>query len=352
MLESVDLSMTLSKKAAKPILSDMEDRLFELTELVFERKAPVIVVLEGWDAAGKGTTIRKLTERLDARGFKVLSTQAPRSHELRKPWLWRFWMNIPRYGQIAVFDRSWYGRVLVERVEGLTPLPAWIRAYEEINDFERTLTNDGTVILKFWLHISKEEQLRRFIELTSNSQTAWQVTAEDWEHHRKYDEYVAAVRDMVANTNTDWAPWTIVPATDRDARLYVVFRSLIERLEDALKLERAGWPELATLARLSDSEVLEKTKIKEKKKDKNKAKGPDTSPDKGKDKKKEKKEKKLKLADELELAELHDTDVDTNGEADTELASAEPMPVSVPATSTPGANGDIKKKAKKNKQNS
>ncbi len=153
---------------------------------------------------------------MDARGYKVLATQAPRTHEMQKPWLWRFWMNLPRYGQIAIFDRSWYGRVLVERVRGLTPMPEWIAAYEEINQFERTLADDGTIFLKFWLHISRREQLRRFMLLTQEPATAWQVTAEDWENHRLYDEYVAAVRDMLASTNKPCAPWAVVDATDRE----------------------------------------------------------------------------------------------------------------------------------------
>ena len=220
----------------------MLDRIFELSELVYEQKRPAIIVFEGWDAAGKGTTIRTLTTPLDARGFKVLSTQAARTHEKQKPWLWRFWMNIPRHGQIAIFDRSWYGRVLVERVEGLTPVPEWIAAYEEINQFERTLADDGTIFMKFWLHISKEEQLRRFMALSQDPATFWQVTAEDWEHHRKYDEYLAAVRDMLASTNTPYAPWTLTPATDREYRLYTVFRTIIERLEEGMGVEHTRWP--------------------------------------------------------------------------------------------------------------
>lgn len=242
MLDKIDLSLAISKKAFRSVQNDMLDRIFELSELIYEQKRPVVIVFEGWDAAGKGTTIRTLTERLDARGYKVLPTQAARTHEKQKPWLWRFWMSIPRYGQIAIYDRSWYGRVLVERVEGLTPVPEWIAAYEEINQFERTLADDGTVFLKFWLHISKQEQLSRFIDLTQHPETAWQVTAEDWEHHRKYDEYMAAVRDMLANTNTSYAPWTIVPSTDREYRLYTVCRAIIARLEEALSLEATRWP--------------------------------------------------------------------------------------------------------------
>jgi polyphosphate kinase 2 (PPK2 family) len=243
MLDTIDLSSALAKQAFKPLRREMLARIFELSEMVYERKRPVIIVFEGWDAAGKGTTIRTLTQQLDARGYKVLPTQAARTHEKQKPWLWRFWMNIPRYGQIAIFDRSWYGRVLVERVEGLTPMPEWIAAYEEINQFERTLADDGTVFIKFWLHISKEEQLRRFLDLSTQPETAWQVAAEDWEHHRKYDEYLAAVRDMLASTNTPYAPWTVVPSTDRDYRLYTVFRTIIARLEAALDLPLTDWEE-------------------------------------------------------------------------------------------------------------
>ena len=243
MLDTIDLSSALAKQAFKPLRREMLRRIFELSEMVYERKRPVIIVFEGWDAAGKGTTIRTLTQQLDARGYKVLPTQAARTHEKQKPWLWRFWMNIPRYGQIAIFDRSWYGRVLVERVEGLTPIPEWIAAYEEINQFERTLADDGTVFIKFWLHISREEQLRRFLDLSTQPETAWQVAAEDWEHHRKYDEYLAAVRDMLASTHTPYAPWTVVPSTDRDYRLYTVFRTIIARLEAALDLPLTDWEE-------------------------------------------------------------------------------------------------------------
>ena len=252
MLDQLDLTLTLSKKAYKPIHALQMARLLELERLIYERKRPVIIVFEGWDAAGKGTTIRALTERLDPRGFKVLPTNAPRTHERQKPWLWRFWMQLPRHGQIAIFDRSWYGRVLIERVEGLTPIPDWIRAYEEINGFERTLADDQTIFVKYWLHISKAEQLRRFLYLSQQPELAWQVAAEDWEHHRKYDEYLAAVQDMLANTNTAVAPWAIIPATDAHYRTYEVFRTLIERLENALAVEPMTWPDLDKLEKQAD----------------------------------------------------------------------------------------------------
>lgn len=268
MLDQIDLTLSLSKKAYKQLHTLQMARLLELERLIYERKRPVILVFEGWDAAGKGTTIRTLTEPLDPRGFKVLPTNAPRTHEQQKPWLWRFWMQLPRHGQIAIFDRSWYGRVLVERVEGLTPIPDWIRAYEEINGFERTLADDQTVIIKFWLQISKAEQLRRFLYLSQQPELAWQVAAEDWEHHRKYDEYLAAVQDMLANTHTAIAPWAVIPATDTHYRSYLVFRTIIERLEQALAVEPMPWPDLAELEQAADGKAQKKGKSDKHKKDK------------------------------------------------------------------------------------
>lgn len=263
MLEQADLTFTLTKKAYKQILPLQMERLLDLERRIYEQKRPVIIVFEGWDAAGKGTTIRALTEPLDPRGFKVLPTNAPRTHEQQKPWLWRFWMQIPRHGQIAIFDRSWYGRVLIERVEGLTPIPDWIRAYEEINAFERTLADDQTIFIKFWLHISKAEQLRRFLYLSQQPDLAWHVAAEDWEHHRKYDEYLAAVRDMLANTSSAIAPWSVIPATDANYRTYQVFRTLIERLEAGLGIEPMTWPDVAEFGEAAVvAEAKKKTKAK------------------------------------------------------------------------------------------
>lgn len=244
LLKEVDLSPKLSKRAYKLMRRQLRQRLYELEQAAFEAHLPSIIIFEGWDAAGKGTSIRELTTRLDPRGFKVLSTQAPRTHETRLPWLWRFWMNIPRRGQMAIFDRSWYGRVLVERVEQFTPIPEWIRAYEEINTFERTLADDGVVFVKLWLHISRPEQLRRFIVLHRNPHTAWQVAAEDWEHHRKYAEYEAAVNDMLASTHTPHAPWTVTPAHDPQYRSYHVYQTVITALEKALNLPLTAWPSL------------------------------------------------------------------------------------------------------------
>ncbi|MEZ4718220.1 MAG: hypothetical protein R2851_19310 [Caldilineaceae bacterium] len=279
MLDEVDLSLALPKRAAKQAIAAQMDRLYELQRTVFDRKLPVVILFEGWDAAGKGTVIRALTERLDPRGFKVLSTQAPRTHEQQKPWLWRFWMEIPRRGQIAIFDRSWYGRVVIERVEGLTPIPDWIRAYEEINGFERTLADDGTIFCKFWLHIDRAEQLRRFILLTEDPATAWQVTAEDWARHQKYDEYAAALL-------TCWpapaptSPWDVVPSTDINYKTWHVFATIIRRLETALGEAPASLPTYAELAAPGKGE---KTSKKRRKRAQTAAKGSETGDDRDDD---------------------------------------------------------------------
>jgi polyphosphate kinase 2 (PPK2 family) len=150
------------------------------------------------------------------------------------PWLWRFWLKIPNYGEMAIFDRSWYGRLLVERVEALTPEEEWRKGYRDISDFERTLADDGTIIVKFFFHIAKEEQERRFKRLERDPLEAWHVQPEDWEHHRKYDQYLRAIEEMLERTDTEWGPWTIVEATDRRWARAKVFRVTIQRLEEAL----------------------------------------------------------------------------------------------------------------------
>jgi polyphosphate kinase 2 (PPK2 family) len=244
MLDKLDLSAKISDTAYEKIHRYQRTRLYELEQIVVEARLPLVILFEGWDTAGKSSTVQSLTRRLDPRHFKVYPIQAPRTSETMRPWLWRFWVKIPSYGEMAIFDRSWYGRVLVERVRKLTVMSNWLRAYEEINNFERLLVDDGMIFIKFWLHISKEEQLRRFIRLTQDPEQAWQITAEDWENHRQYDEYLAAVRDMLANTHTDTAPWSVVAATDRNYRLCHVYKEIIETLERALQVEPTRWESL------------------------------------------------------------------------------------------------------------
>jgi len=235
MLEKVDLSKKLPKKAYKARMPQLRDRLYDLQKACWDADIPSVILFEGWDAAGKGTSINKLTQRLDPRGFKLHAIQAPRTYETHMPWLWRFWLKLPNYGEMAIFDRSWYGRVLVERVEDLTPEEEWRKAYQDIVDFERTIADDGYVIVKFFLHISKKEQKKRFKKLEKDPLESWHVQPEDWEHHRNYDQYVLAIEEMLERTETEWGPWTIVEATDRRWARVKIFETIIHRIEWALE---------------------------------------------------------------------------------------------------------------------
>ncbi len=243
MLEKVDLTQKLSKEEYKRALPYLQRRLYDLQKACWDHGIASILVFEGWDAAGKGSTISTLTSRLDPRGFKLYPIQAPRTYELNHPWLWRFWLKIPARGEMAIFDRSWYGRVLVERVEELTPESEWRKAYRDITEFERMLADDGTVILKFWLHISKEEQKRRFKMLEKDPLESWHVTPEDWEHHRKYDRYLVAVEEMLERTDTEWGPWIIVEATSRWFARKKVYDTIILTLERQLGKDAPPLPE-------------------------------------------------------------------------------------------------------------
>jgi polyphosphate kinase 2 (PPK2 family) len=243
MLEKVDLGVVLSKEEYKALIPRLQRRLYDLEKACWDAKIPSIIVFEGWDAAGKGTSINLLTSRLDPRGFKLYPIQAPRTFETHLPWLWRFWLKTPNYGEMAIYDRSWYGRVLVERVEGLTPVRDWRKGYRDIVGFERTLADDGYVIVKFFLHISKKEQKRRFKKLGLDPLTSWHVQPEDWEHHRKYNEYVLAIEEMLERTDTEWGPWTIVEATDRRWARAKIFQTIIRSLEGALTERGFDLPE-------------------------------------------------------------------------------------------------------------
>jgi polyphosphate kinase 2 (PPK2 family) len=234
MLEKIDLNRSLPKEKYNTVKPHLQRRLYDLEKACWDAKIPTIIVFEGWDAAGKGTAINLLTSRLDPRGFKLYPIQAPRTFETHLPWLWRFWSKIPNYGEMAIFDRSWYGRLLVERVEGLTPVAEWRKGYRDIVDFEHTLADDGCVIVKFFLHISKKEQKRRFKELEKDPLKGWHVQPEDWEHHHKYADYVLAIEEMLERTDTEWGPWTIVEATDRRWARVKIFQTIIRRLEEAL----------------------------------------------------------------------------------------------------------------------
>jgi AMP-polyphosphate phosphotransferase len=258
MLETVELNRKLLKSEYKAKIADLRARLYDLQKACWDAAIPTVIVFEGWDAAGKGTAINLLTQRLDPRGFKLHAIQGARTVEKQMPWLWRFWQRLPNYGEMAIFDRSWYGRVLVERLEGLTPEPEWRQAYQNIVDFERTLADGGTIVIKLFFHISREEQHRRFKKLEKDPLESWHIQPEDWEHHRKYGEYLQATEEMLERTDTEWGPWTIVEATDRYWARAKVFETIVTRLEEALV--RRGKPLPAppsTLAkvRLPDSAV-------------------------------------------------------------------------------------------------
>lgn len=234
MLEKVDLSLKVRKKEYKKRITGLQDRLYRLQKATWDANLPVVIIFEGWDAAGKGTSIQTLTARLDPRGFKLYPIREARTYEKKRPWLWRYWLKTPARGEIAIFDRSWYGRVLVERVEGFVPDIDWRRGYRDIVDFEHALADDSTLIIKFFLHISRKEQKKRFKRLLQDPLSAWKVEPEDWEHHAKYDEYVLAIEEMLERTDTEWGPWTIVEATDRRHTRLKIFKTIVTRLEDRL----------------------------------------------------------------------------------------------------------------------
>lgn len=234
LLNRLDLSLKLPKKAYEKDLEKYQGKLNLLTRHKNFRKMSVVVVFEGFDAAGKGSAIRRITGALDARYYRVVPTAAPTDEERAQPYLWRFWRHVPRRGHLAVFDRSWYGRVLVERVEGFCSGADWKRAYSEIDDFEEQLVRNRTLVIKFWLHISKDEQLRRFKEREQVSFKRYKITPEDWRNREKWDEYEAAVCDMIDRTGTEIAPWTLVESDDKQFARIKVLKTLCDRIEAEL----------------------------------------------------------------------------------------------------------------------
>ena len=212
MLETMDLSRKMSRARYVEEVSRRQIQLRELGYQVYRQKHPVIIAFEGWDAAGKGGAIRRLTERLDPRGIHVWPIGPPQPDEQGRHYLYRFWERLPEPGTIAIFDRSWYGRVLVERVEGLIPKSDWKRAYGEIKEFERMLVDDGVRLVKLFLHIPPEEQLQRFAERLSNPYKRWKLTESDLRNHRRWDDYSDAIEDMFDHTSPKFAPWNAIYA--------------------------------------------------------------------------------------------------------------------------------------------
>ena len=235
LINSLNLKQALSKKKYESELEVLEGRLNLLARDPRFNSRSLIAVFEGNDAAGKGGAIRRITGALDARWYDIVPVAAPNEEERAHTYLWRFWRNLPRRGRIVIFDRSWYGRVLVERVEGFCSEADWMRAYSEINDFENQMHRNGTIVLKFWLAISAEEQLKRFKEREKTRFKRFKITPEDWRNRDKWDEYEMAVCDMVDRTSTEIAPWTLVEANDKYFARIKVMRTLCDRLEAELK---------------------------------------------------------------------------------------------------------------------
>ncbi len=234
-LTALDLSQRLDKEDYRERLAKWQGKLAQLTRMPEFKSRALVVVFEGSDAAGKGGAIRRITGALDARYYRVIPTAAPTEEEKAQPYLWRFWRHVPPHGTVGIFDRSWYGRVLVERVEGFCSPEDWQRAYGEINDFEEQMTDSGIVVVKFWLAIGADEQLRRFHEREQKRFKRFKITAEDWRNREKWADYEAAVCDMVERTSTDIAPWTLVESNDKYFARIKVLKTLCKRLEAVLE---------------------------------------------------------------------------------------------------------------------
>ncbi|MDH4285428.1 MAG: polyphosphate:AMP phosphotransferase, partial [Gallionellaceae bacterium] len=237
-LHTLDLGQKLEKKKYQGELEKYQGKLALLTRDPGFKNITVIVVFEGNDAAGKGGSIRRITGALDARQYQVVPVAAPTEEERAQPYLWRFWRHIPRKGRLTIFDRSWYGRLLVERVEGFCSNADWMRAYGEINDFEAQLARHNIVLVKFWLSISKNEQLKRFNERKKIGFKRFKITEEDWRNRKKWGEYEQAVCDMVDRTSTEIAPWTLVEANDKSFARIKILKTLCQRIEKAM--QKAG----------------------------------------------------------------------------------------------------------------
>jgi polyphosphate kinase 2 (PPK2 family) len=237
-IRALKLDQPMAKSTYKGELSEAQEKLNALSRDPKFKSIAVVAVFEGNDAAGKGGAIQRVTSALDARVYRTISIAAPTEEEAARPYLWRFWRHIPRRGHLTLFDRSWYGRVLVERVEGFASEPDWMRAYSEINDFEQSLVRHRIVVVKFWLAISKEEQLRRFRERQKVSFKRFKITPEDWRNRKKWGAYESAVCDMVDRTSTRIAPWTLVEANNKYHARIKVLKTLHRAIGGAL--EEAG----------------------------------------------------------------------------------------------------------------
>ena len=235
-LSEIALEQTVEEKEYKLKLKHLQSRLQDLHNRLYRMKVPVVILFEGWDAAGKGGNIKRITQALDPRGFEVHPIASPEPHEKARHYLWRFWTRLPKTGHIAIFDRSWYGRVMVERLEGFCSENDWKRAYNEINEFEKELHDWGAVVIKFWVQIDKDTQLKRFEDRRDTPEKRWKITDEDWRNREKWDQYEVAVDEMIEKTSTTYAPWHILESVDkkyaRVKALEIIIKEIQKRLKD------------------------------------------------------------------------------------------------------------------------
>lgn len=227
----MDLTKKLEKEIYKKQLKALQYEMLNAQQFLFNNKIGLIIAFEGMDAAGKGGAIKRLTERIDPRGLMVWPISAPQPHEMRYHYLQRFWRKLPQHGQIAIFDRSWYGRVLVERIEGFAEEAEWKRAYKEISDFEKQLTDEDYIMIKFWIHIDSDEQLKRFNERAADPYKSWKLTAEDWRNRDKFSLYSEAADEMFAKTDSENAPWHLIPGNNKYYARVQILKEVVAHIE-------------------------------------------------------------------------------------------------------------------------
>ena len=241
LLQEISLAdKTLTEEEYKEKLEKLQEELTDLHNEIYRRKIPVIIAYEGWDAAGKGGNIKRVAAALDPRGYEVHPIASPEPHEKARHYLWRFWTRLPKDGHIAIFDRTWYGRVMVERLEGFCSENDWQRAYNEINEFEKELTDWGAVVIKFWVQIDKDTQLTRFTERQNTPEKQWKITEEDWRNREKWDQYEEAVNEMLQKTSTETAPWVVLESNDKKYARIKALETIVEALKKACKERENG----------------------------------------------------------------------------------------------------------------
>ena len=234
LLADIPLDKSLTDEEYRKKLSDLQHELSDLHNKIYHAKVPVIIAYEGWDAAGKGGNIKRIAAALDPRGYEVQPIASPEPHEKARHYLWRFWNRLPKDGHITIFDRTWYGRVMVERLEGFCSENDWKRAYNEINEFEDELRKWGAVLIKFWVQIDKDTQLARFTERQNTPEKQWKITDEDWRNREKWDLYETAVNEMIEKTSTEYAPWHILESNDKHYARIKALKTIISEINKAL----------------------------------------------------------------------------------------------------------------------